>query len=189
MRNADIGVAEPPDLFGREMYAVCQPAARTEPTALIKVALGVIMIWLIVRPGFKGDRSWLLVKYSLPAKIFVLVMFVFFVILLNSAIQAEKGPVMAVYIVLTGLVVLAILGVLEVFRCKLWFDNTKIYYQSPYGHRKVINIEDITDCRLAWFGNVYLIKSTQGEKIGISPLMSGGTEFFELIRQYLAEKT
>jgi hypothetical protein len=155
---------------------------------LLKIIFLVLLALTILRPGYKADREWLLIQYSLAAKVLMLVMFVFFLILIYSAIEADNGPSLVVYAVLFGFTIASYFSVLETFRHKLWFDNEKIYYQSPYGRRVVLSKDEIATCKIAWFGNEYQFISAEGIKIRITPLMSGGSEFYKEIRNYLMSK-
>ena len=155
---------------------------------LIKIVLSGLVFWLIVRSSFKRDCEWLLVEYSGSAKALMVVMFGVSSLFIYSATQAEKGPIAVVYAVLFAIFAASFVSVLETFLCKLWFDNERIHYQSSYGRRVTINIDDIADCRVAWFGNTYQFIGTQGEKIEITPYMSGADDFYALVKRYLAEK-
>ena len=153
---------------------------------ILKILFVTLVMLIIVRPGFEADREWLLVQYSLPARILTLAMSVFFAVTTYSAFQAEKGPNTIVYGILLTITLVGFVGTVEAFQHKLWFDREKIYYQKPFGRRMVINMNDIISCKIAWFGNEFHLQSADGRKIRISPYMSGGSKFFELIRQRLA---
>ena len=143
---------------------------------------------LLIKSGFRGDRDWLLVEYSRGMKALSISVLIGYLFLVYSAHTAHLGPRIEVFWILYFFLGLFATGVLDVLRCKLWFDSEKIYYQSTFGRKIVINISDIQQCKIIWGGNTYRIISKHGKKIYFSPYMSGGDEFYHLVKQYLGTR-
>jgi len=106
--------------------------------------------------GIKSDQDWYLMEYNRFSKV-VSVLFSLPAFYLTysafSAYFSGKGPHIVVLIVLVIYSVICILWINETYRAKAWFDDKNIYFQSPYGHKVTMNINDIESCKLSRYHN------------------------------------
>ena len=146
----------------------------------------VFVFWLITPRKARVDRDWLVIEYGWAARFITLLFFVFASFLFYKSLIKPDALAIAIF---GALFLFAAIGVCEVFRHKLWLDSEKIFYQSPYKRRIILDVANIKECKVVNGGNEYRIVGMHGEKIGFTPLMSGATEVFELVNSYLANRS
>lgn len=132
--------------------------------------------------GVKFDREWILVKYNIFSKLFAMIFLFFSLALTHYAFTYEKDVADFVLIIISSISIISLLFVIEVYRSKAWFDEDKIYVQSAFRRKVIINYQDIVSCKWSKFSD-FVITSNNGHKVRLSAYMSGIEEmiiFLEL---------
>ena len=145
---------------------------------LLSIVIGIGIAW----GGTRIDRSWALVKYNKFTIYLVTINSMIIFYLSYSAFSATDGPPGIVLVLLALLSVTGIFGINEVFRAKAWFDDRKIYFQSPYGKKIIISYQDIISCKLTVFNN-YVLVSKNGDKVRLSSYMAGIEDMMKYVHK------
>jgi hypothetical protein len=153
----------------------------------LKVTLVLLIILGVMCGRTKYEQNWIVMEYNWFAKVVSIIFSLPAFYVTYSAFSAHfsgKGPPIVVLIIVVIYSVICILWINETYRAKAWFDDEKIYFQSPYGHKMIMNFNEIKSCQLSRL-QYYVIISKNGQKIRLNSYMPGVVNFVQFLENHL----
>lgn len=152
---------------------------------LFKLVLVIVISLGISWGGIKKDRNWALVQFSTFIKFLAVFMLLGMLLITFKEFMRPKEIKIENIVFLLVLVLIFAFGVNEIFRSKIWFDESYIYFNSPYGKKIKFEYNEISSIKRSVF-STYVIKSTSGTKMRISIHMAGVEEFIKYLQHRIS---